>query len=426
MNENVFRSTHTHTRLKFQPLTTSCALVLLTPQSPMAQIVDVSGSSPAYIPHSRNGDGGIPCVIYPDVRAFDPDGVFPHGSVNEYLTLDTLQWYIDGKKIETVWTADVDYEVVTDADDVRGAIRIMKNLSVGEKATLSFRGSFLDWRTGLLYPVSSDEKTLTCSEKGADKTSCSVDKPEVIYNPLEDGLLLWEHLYARGLATGNRADHLDGKCYEQAVNIIFSEGDAPVQALPSGVDMRLYRLGESTPLTPGSVSSPEVMSIAYPTVKFDMRMIVASDYEIRFEDGSTVLARATVGVKKVVDMPVFGKPRYGADIPASKTWYENRVLLNLPDRSVDYPELYYAIRWKTQAMKAVTNNNVTSYVADTPKEWQLGEIMACEVKDTGIGKTKDNSFFDISFEVQPHEADQLLSDEDDDVLLDENNEYIIG
>ena len=118
MNENRFVSERTHTRVKFQPLRTSCELECLTPQSPAAQTVDVTGSSPSYVPNRA----ATPTVIYPDVRGLDPDGIFHHGPANQYLGV--VQWYVNNEPIEDVWTENTDYVINTSETDMRGALTV--------------------------------------------------------------------------------------------------------------------------------------------------------------------------------------------------------------------------------------------------------------------------------------------------------------
>ena len=124
MNKNTFQSQRNHTRVKFEPLTVSCSLVCLTPQSPATQSINTTITPIEYEPDRAVS----PTVIFPDVRANDIDNVFKHGSANEYLSLDTLKWKVDGKDIGSVWTVGTDYEIVTDASDIRGALRVKKNL----------------------------------------------------------------------------------------------------------------------------------------------------------------------------------------------------------------------------------------------------------------------------------------------------------
>ena len=167
MNENTFSSQRTHTRVKFEPLTTSCELVCLTPLSPAAQTIN-SLSTPVEYEPDRSA---TPTVIYPEVRASDPDNVFQHGAVNQYLSISTgdMQWTVDGEPIEDVWTVGTDYEIDVTATDTRGSLRVKKNLPASSKAVLRFTGKFLDWRTGIVYNVeSSNEIALSCTDKGDD------------------------------------------------------------------------------------------------------------------------------------------------------------------------------------------------------------------------------------------------------------------
>ncbi len=418
MSVSIFQSERTHTRVKFEPLRTSCTLRCLTPKSPMAQSVNTLTSPVEYEPDRSL----TPTVVFPEVRAIDPDGVFTNGAANEYLSADDLNWTVDGKPIAEVWTAGTDYDIVTTASDSRGALRVKKNLTAGERKVLHFEGVFQDWRTGITYNVASDDKALTATDKGEDTYTCNVDKPLVEYDPLYDSLLLYEYKVARGIAvTGTRASHIDGKSYEQSVTVCLAKGDTAFSSLPTGVTMRLVYLGENTAIVPNSVASPEVLSCTYPTVTFDMRMIAKGEYELQFLLDGVIVTRCTIGLNTAATMPLDGKPVWGADLVPSMSWYSNSPLLNLSDSAVDYPELYYFIVWYTQAK--YNDSGVWRY-ADA-KTWQCGEQMGCDVADLGIGVTYNDSFFDIWFDVSPHPARELITDESGEALLDENNEYLI-
>ena len=103
MSVNTFQSQRGHTRVKFEPLNVSCSLVCLTPQSPMAQVTNATLSPAEYEPDRRVS----PTIVLPEVRAIDLDNVFQHGSVNQYLTLDSLEWTVNGKPINSGWTGCV-------------------------------------------------------------------------------------------------------------------------------------------------------------------------------------------------------------------------------------------------------------------------------------------------------------------------------
>ena len=418
MSVNTFQSQRGHTRVKFEPLNVSCSLVCLTPQSPMAQVTNATLSPAEYEPDRRVS----PTLVLPEVRVIDLDNVFHHGAANQYLTLDNLEWTVDGNPIGSVWTEGVDYEIIKADNDTRGALKVFKNLGANEKAVLHFKGKFIDWRTGIILDVESGDAALTCTDKGEDIIECHIDKPVVEYDPLFDDLLLYDYKVARGITVnGERADYINGKSYEQTVNIVLTDGTKECATLPAGVSMKLVKLGSDTALVANSESNPEVMEISYPNIKFDMRLIVKADYEVQFLKGSTMVCRTTIGLHTSCTMPVFGQGTSGSDIAASQSEYFNSAILNLADRQVEYPELYYLIQWFTQAK--YNDNGTWKYAAQ--KTWQRGVNLEAAVADLGIGLTQNNSFFDFWFELEAHKPCQLLTDEEGLVLTDEDGNFLI-
>ena len=418
MSVNTFQSKRGHTRVKFEPLNVSCSLVCLTPQSPMAQVINTTLSPIEYEPDRSD----TPTLVLPEVRAIDLDNVFQHGAVNQYLTLDSLEWTVDGKSINSVWTEGVDYEIIKTEDDTRGALKVFKNLGANEKAVLHFKGKFFDWRTGIILDVESGDEALICTDKGENIMQCHIDKPVIEYDPLFDDLLLYDYKKAREISVyGSRADYINGKSFEQTINIVLTDGTTECATLPDGISMKLVKLGSDTALVANSEENPEVMAISYPNIKFDMRLIDKADYEVQFLKGSTMVCRATIGLHTSCTMPVLGQGAIGSDIAASQKEYFNSVLLNLADRQVEYPELYYLIQWFTQAKY---NDNGTWKYA-TQKTWQRGVNMEAAVADLGIGLTQNNSFFDFWFELESHKPCQLLTDENGLILTDENGNFLI-
>ena len=418
MSVNTFQSQRGHTRVKFEPLNVSCSLVCLTPQSPMAQVINTTLSPIEYEPDRSD----TPTLVLPEVRAIDLDNVFQHGAVNQYLTLDSLEWTVDGKSINSVWTEGVDYEIIKTEDDTRGALKVFKNLGANEKAVLHFKGKFFDWRTGIILDVESGDEALICTDKGENIMQCHIDKPVIEYDPLFDDLLLYDYKKAREISVyGSRADYINGKSFEQAINVVLTDGTTECATLPDGISMKLVKLGSDAALVANSEENPEVMEISYPNIKFDMRLIDKADYEVQFLKGSTMVCRATIGLHTSCTMPVLGQGAIGSDIAASQKEYFNSVLLNLADRQVEYPELYYLIQWFTQAKY---NDNGTWKYA-TQKTWQRGVNMEAAVADLGIGLTQNNSFFDFWFELEAHKPCQLLTDEDGLILTDEDGNFLI-
>ena len=418
MNDNTFQSKRGHTRVKFEPLNVSCSLVCLTPQSPMAQVTNSTLSPAEYEPDRRYS----PTLVLPEVRVIDLDNVFQHGAANQYLTLDSLDWTVDGNPISSVWKEGVDYEIIKTENETRGALKVFKNLGANEKAVLHFKGKFLDWRTGIILDVESGDEALICTDKGEDIMNCHIDKPVVEYDPLFDDLLLYDYKKAREIPVyGSRDEYINGKSFEQTVNVVLTDGTKECATLPDGISMKLVKLGSDTALVANSEANPEVMEISYPNIKFDMRMIDKADYEVQFLKGSAIICRATIGLHTSCTMPVFGQGTSGADIAASQKGYFNSAMLNLADRQVDYPELYYLIQWFTQAK--YNDNGTWKYAAQ--KAWQRGVNLEAAVADLGIGLTQNNSFFDFWFELEAHKPCQLLTDEDGLILTDENGNFLI-
>ena len=418
MSVNTFQSQRGHTRVKFEPLNVSCSLVCLTPQSPMAQVTNATLSPVESEPDRRVS----PTLVLPEVRAIDLDNVFQHGAVNQYLSLDNMEWTVDGKSINSVWTEGVDYEIIKEDNDTRGALKVFKNLGANEKAVLHFKGKFLDWRTGIILNVESGDAALTCTDKGDDIMQCHIDKPVVEYDPLFDELLLYDYKKAREITVqSSRADYINGKSFEQTINVVLTDGTKECATLPDGISMKLVKLGSNTALVANSEANPEVMAISYPNIKFDMRLIDKADYEVQFVKDSTIICRATIGLHTSCTMPVFGQGISGSDIAASQKEYYNSVLLNLADRQVEYPELYYLIQWFTQAK--YNDNGTWKYAAQ--KAWQRGENMAAPVAELGIGLTQNDSFFDFWFELEAHKPCQILSDENGLILTDEDGNFLI-
>ena len=418
MNKNTFQSQRGHTRVKFEPLNVSCSLVCLTPQSPMAQVTNATLSPAEYEPDRRVS----PTLVLPEARVIDLDNVFQHGAANQYLTLDNLEWTVDGNPIESVWAEGVDYEIIKTEDDTRGALKVFKNLGANEKAVLHFKGKFFDWRTGIILDVESGDEALICTDKGENIMQCHIDKPVIEYDPLFDDLLLYDYKKAREISVyGSRADYINGKSFEQTINVVLTDGTTECATLPDGISMKLVKLGSDTALVANSEENPEVMEISYPNIKFDMRLIDKADYEVQFLKGSTMVCRATIGLHTSCTMPVLGQGAIGSDIAASQKEYFNSVLLNLADRQVEYPELYYLIQWFTQAK--YNDNGTWKYAAQ--KTWQRGVNLEAAVADLGIGLTQNNSFFDFWFELEAHKPCQLLTDENGLILTDEDGNFLI-
>ncbi len=422
MNENKFLSQSAVTRVKYSPLRLSCVVSCRTPLSPMTQVLNAAESA-GYEPDRSLS----PCIIIPEVRAFDPDGVFSSGVVNNNLTLDALTWTIatDGgwKPLGEVWTEGADFEVDTSSTATRGSLTIYKNIPVTDKAALRFSGKFLDWRTNIVYNVESNEAILTTTDKGVDIMKCHVDKSTIVYDPALDGLLLYDYKVARGISVGgaSRESFIDGKCYLQTVNVLLTVGVDACETLPDGVTMELVALGSETPLVAGATANPWLVECGYPDMTFDMRLIDKAEFEVRFKKDGEVKTHAAFGMHSKCSMPTSASPTSGVDIRPSTTTYRNSALVNNAFGKVGYPEVYYLLEWFTQSRY----HDGVSWKWATAKEWQRGEKMEAPVSDIGIGEKYDDSVFQVWFELSAHEKLDVATDESGEILTDENNEILL-
>lgn len=418
-------SQRNHTRLKFSPLTTSCTLRCLTPHSPLAQAFNPSTN--VYDPNRSD----TPSVVLPEVKATDPSGVFPSGVVNQLLLADTgkLEWFVNGKPISEVWTEysnnTGDYSIITDETENRGALIIYKNVTADSKIMLSFRGLFYDWRTGRNYQVESDTIEMTTTNKGEDAISCSVDKQNVVYDPIRDPLLSYEWLYsvhnAEGLSETWARSSDDN--YLQKINVLLNSGISRLESLPSGLTMRLCKLGSDTALAVGN-DNPELQQVEFPTIVIDCRLIDKAEYEVQMVKGGSIVSRAPFSVSRQTTMPTSAKPFSGADILPSMSVYYNTLLVSLAGTPLANPFLYYKIMWFTVAQ--VYNSSASTYTEGSPKKWQTGDKLAAKIADIGIGTTVNDSYFEQYAEVEPWECDYVLTDESGNVFTDENGNVLIG
>lgn len=418
-------SQRNHTRLKFSPLTTSCTLRCLTPHSPLAQAFNPSTN--VYDPNRSD----TPSVVLPEVKATDPSGVFPSGVVNHLLLADTgkLEWFVNGKPISEVWTEysnnTSDYSIITDETENRGALIIYKNVTADSKIMLSFRGLFYDWRTGRNYQVESDTIEMTTTNKGEDAISCSVDKQNVVYDPIRDPLLSYEWLYsvhnAEGLSETWARSSDDN--YLQKINVLLNSGVSRLESLPSGLTMRLCKLGSDTALAVGN-DNPELQQVEFPMVVIDCRLIDKAEYEVQMVKGGSIVSRAPFSVSRQTTMPTSAQPFSGADILPSMSVYYNTLLVSLAGTPLANPFLYYKIMWFTVAQ--VYNSSASTYTEGSPKKWQTGDKLAAKIADIGIGTTVNDSYFEQYAEVEPWECDYVLTDESGNVFTDENGNVLIG
>jgi hypothetical protein len=410
------RSITKHTLIDFEPLHVSCSIACATPHSPLTQVANTLRDE--YEP-----DRSItPCVITPRVEVRDRDGIFPDGNANARLAIDSLRWKMNGIAIEDIPEFAGLYEIITTANELRGSLKLFRNTPVEEQWIISFSAEFEDYRRPKTMVVQSNELSMHTSDIGEDQWKISVDSPIIIYNPTLDNLLLFDYMKSNGLASGDRENYRDDRSYEKTVNMILSSGNNSVSELPEDMTLEIsYKSG--TPITPGDDDNPEVIAMEFPHVEFDLRLIDKNEYILILKREDEVLSTATVSVCRFEE-PVYScMPSRGSDVSPRQEMYFNSAIVNLRNRYLAYPEIYYKIQWFTQAQ--IFNSALNVWNADTERSHNIGRRLEIPLKETGIGFTKNNNYFTVGFDVEPHELPALATDSGGEIFTDEQNKRFI-
>lgn len=413
-----FQSERKHTRIDFSPLMLTCHLVCMTPDSPTAQVANS-------LLNEYEPDRSVsPTIIRPEVTVNDPDGIYASGVNNRNLASDKHVWTVNGVAIATVWKEGTDYSIIKDATSDNGSLKIMKNLAPGESASLKYEGVFNDFRTGTNYVVSADGMALTTTDKGESKWGCSVDCEELTYDPLKDNLLLYEYLVANGKATsGNRSAHVDGKCYERTVAVTLTKGTETLTSLPDGVTMRMVTRGTEQVVAGGDVNTPEVVSVGFPNISFDMRFVESAEYDVQFVKDGRVITSVGISLRRAMSVLTQYDVAVGTDIAVGQETYNNHGIFATGDQHIYYPELYYDIQWWTQARNYNTTTSTYEYANRIDR--QAGESMTCSVDSLGLGLDRATAWMDVAMDIEERGACALLTSESEDVILTDESGNIL-
>ncbi len=361
--------------------------------------------------------GLSPTYILPEVRVIDTDRVFAHGNGNEYLDLDSLTWKVNGKSLaDAGWVESRDYEIVKTASDTRGMLVVKRNVSPEEVFELEFSGKMVDWRTGLVYEMRSDTLVLATTEKGVDMFAALVSYGRIQYDPMADPKLMYDYLSAIG--EGGDAPAASGKDYLQKIECRLVKGSTPIGSLPVGTTMQVVDATTNAVIS-ADIDHPELVSVSYPYVTLDLRLIDKASYRIEFVRNYAVIAQEQIDVERVIRAELDGFVGRGTDIPVRQGEYFNYAVITNGGREVTHPEIFLDILWHTQA-----RNTAGTDWADV-KDWQSGPEMECAVDDLGLNHNLGNSYFRVWFDAEVRDKCELASDETGEVLLDENNQYLI-
>jgi len=418
--KRTFQSERKHTRLDFSPLQTTCELVCITADSPTAQTANTALGQ--YEPDRSVS----PTIIRPQTTVNDPDGIYTSGINNHNLASDQHAWFVNGTPIAKVWKEGTDYTIIKDTSEDNGSLKVMRNIIPGEVATLSYQGMLNDFRTGTNYVVEASGMALTTTDKGGNKIDCSVDCEQLAYDPLKDELALYEYLVAEGIEkAGQRDKFVGGKSYERTVTVTLTKGATTITELPKGMTMRLVERGKNTALAAGTLEHPEIKSVAFPKIGFDMRFTWQKEFEVQFVDASGKV-QTSAGISLIRDMSLLTQHDVarGNDIVPGQQRYYNYGIFAAGDQPIQYPELFYNIQWWTQARVYDASTKAYKYAGRIDR--QAGASMECSVDSLGIGYEKNLCWFDVSMDIEEREPAAVLTAADTGTILtDEKGNILI-
>ena len=410
------RSSIKHTRLDFEPLIISCSIACDTPASPLVQVSNT-------LLNEYEPDRSVaPCVIRPYITVKDKDKIFPEGNANARLSVESIKWFFNGVDIKDIPEFAGKYTILNTEDELRGSLRLTRNIPVTEKYNITFEAKFEDWRRGKIETVQSNELSMYSSDLGEDIFRINVATPTIVYNPVNDNLFLYDWMLANKLIEkGNRDAYKDSNSFERDVGLLINSGENTLGVLPQGLTLKLKdKQGvEITPLT-----NPEVESIGYPNIRFDLRLVEKKEYEVILLRGEKELSKTSFSIRRE-NYPIHEcMPMLGSDVSPHQEMYYNHAIVNLKDRTLTYPEIYYKIQWFTEAN--IFDKTLNKWVSAGEKKHNIGTKLEIPLSDTGIGITKNDNYFSVGFDAEAKKAYQKATDSTGAAYTDsEGNIYII-
>ena len=122
-------------------------------------------------------------------------------------------------------------------------------------------------------------------------------------------------------------------------------------------------------------------------------------------------------------MPTDASYMHNADITPSIKVFFDSVIMNVDKYIAEHPQLYWLIQWKTIAR--IVNETTGVWSDGAEKSWQIGEKLAVNISDLGIGVSVNDCFFSKWVEVSPHKVCQLLANDDNTILLDDDGKTML-
>lgn len=357
----------------YTPLSVSVSVDFKGTQAKQSFKQDETGDA-AYNPNRRL----TPTVILPVVRTYDKDGIFRTGIVNDLLS--GIQWYADDTEI----ASGSDYSIDTSNSTNKGMLTVYKNSPVNSSIRLKFRAKLLDSRRNELLDIVINDIPLPATPASGDQYNITVNVPAACYyNPLDGESSLTVN--ARGWRGENGATDITYELRKVAV----SSGIVSDRAI--------------------TASDYEVMSASGSVFSFDIRMINEENYVVVGKVSGAEVARTGFTIKR--KYPAWSAKQTGsAEILPGQAEVAKLCIVETSNGVVTNPLLYFSMIAFSVSLKNGTMN------------W--GEREELRINPYVAGFT-DGSYIGMYFDVNEIPALDVGTDEDGNILIDENGDRLL-
>ena len=399
------RSNSKRIRKAFNPLSTACTIVSLTPNSPVTQVYD----GEEYEPCREFGTGTVLC---PRPVISGSKGTFQEGQVNRLLA--NIKWYVNGVDISTISAWRDMYSIDETTGNNRGAITIRKNIMPGERVILRFSGEVTDTRLGANIQFEA-EVVLETHDKAEDDYSISFKEDQIIrYNPFLDRLLEYDYKVFKGLITPSDTEWekaFDANSYFRIIPFTVFRG---AKAITTGYDVKIFSNVNGT-LTEVPTDSA-VITLTPSNITVDLRLIEKADYVLKLFVGNKEKLFTQFSFS-LVRPGISGECVFGADINPADTVHRNRASTSVNGKRIELPEAYMNFKWFTDAYDAVSGKKTV--------EHEGGETVSIPLGKTGIGNKDNDSWLEVYFDATQKDPLYVATTETGARLTTEDGKLIL-
>ncbi len=366
-------------RKDFKPLSTSCSIVCLTPNSPVTQTYN--SDIDEWEPDREFGTGTI---LLPNCTVSVTDGTFRNGNVNDLLT--NIIWRVNNVDITTLpeWTGKFIINT-TDGSPNKGAITIKKNILPYERPILTFEGVMTDTRLGINIPFSS-EAILETHDKSADQYSVKIEMDNLAYNPFTDP-------------------------YAQTYPITIFQGTDKV----TDYTRYSFKLSTISGLNTQDYTDDDIFvqkNLSGFCLILDLRLTEKKDFLLEIFKDNKKVSFTQFSITRINPVVSY-QFASGADMSANAKQTYNRAIFSYMGNTLLNPERVLDVSWytDTEKKKKVWHNEGISTLLNYEK--------------AGVGNTESDSWMDVYLEISNKKAHKYATSVDDKNYIDENgNKYI--